>query len=215
MAVKSFTLLFYLQWIPRKHTRREREWETSSTLHLKWFPSTSSLVRSLFLSPPHGLTHPKTQRELQGKVKKTTQPSSVSDPPTDLIAIASFRPTHQSRCYQTHVTDLPFSLYPCQANHRKTSYPPWPSRLRLAILPPPPLDQTQSPLSLPSSLNLTRFDEFFGLVWYYIFVWKLRKCEHQVENVFSMVFSRTQPNTKKYFSKYFLKCHQIPENIFS
>ena len=34
------------------------------------------------------------------------------------------------------------------------------------------------------------------------------------ENVFSIVFSRTQPNTKKYFSKYFLKCHQTPENIF-
>ena len=42
----------------------------------------------------------------------------------------------------------------------------------------------------------------------------VRKCEQQVENVFSIVFSRTQPNTKKYFSKYFLKCHQTPENIF-
>ena len=42
----------------------------------------------------------------------------------------------------------------------------------------------------------------------------MRKCEQQVENVFSIVFSRTQPNTKKYFSKYFLKCHQTPENIF-
>ena len=42
----------------------------------------------------------------------------------------------------------------------------------------------------------------------------MRKCEQQVENVFSIVFSRTQPNTKKYFSKYFLKYHQTPENIF-
>ena len=39
------------------------------------------------------------------------------------------------------------------------------------------------------------------------------KCEHQVENMFSIEFSRTQPNTKKYFSKYVLKCHQTPENI--
>ena len=49
--------------------------------------------------------------------------------------------------------------------------------------------------------------------WYYIFVWKLRKCEQQVENMFSMVFSRTQPNTRKYFSKHFLKCNQTRENI--
>ena len=34
------------------------------------------------------------------------------------------------------------------------------------------------------------------------------------ENVFSMVFSRTQPNTRKYFSKHFLKCNQTHENIF-
>ena len=81
----------------------------------------------------------------------------------------------------------PFSLYPCWANHRKMSNLPWPSCFHRTILPPLPLDRTQSPLSLPSSLNLTRFDEFFlfGFVsflsiekWYYIFVWKLRKCEH-------------------------------------
>ena len=83
--------------------------------------------------------------------------------------------------------------------------------------------RTQSPLSVPSSLNLTRFDDFFflGFVcvsvlrneWYYIFVWQPRKCEQQVENVFSMVFSRIQPNTRKYFLKYFLKCNQTHENI--
>ena len=93
-------------------------------------------------------------------------------------------------------------------------------RLRRAISP---LDRTQSPLSLPS-LNLTGFDEFFffwvlflwGLwteKWYYIFVWKLRKCEQQVENVFSIVFSRTQQNTRKYFPKHFLECNQTLENI--
>ena len=50
--------------------------------------------------------------------------------------------------------------------------------------------------------------------WYYIFVWQPRKCEQQVENVFSMVFSRIQPNIRKYFSKHFLKCNQTHENIF-
>ena len=93
---------------------------------------------------------------------------------------------------------------------------------------PPPCDLaprwTQSPLSLPSSLNLTGFDDFFflGFVcvfvlrneWYYIFVWQPRKCEQQVENVFFMEFSRTQPNIRKYFSKHFLKCNQTHENIF-
>ena len=42
----------------------------------------------------------------------------------------------------------------------------------------------------------------------------VRKCEQQVENVFSMVFSRTQPNIRKYFPKHFLKCNQTHENIF-
>ena len=78
-------------------------------------------------------------------------------------------------------------------------------------------DRSTAHFSLPSSLNLTGFDEFFFWVlfllcfcieeWYYIFVWQLRKCDQQAENVFSMVFSRTQPNTRKYFSKHFLKCN--------
>ena len=42
----------------------------------------------------------------------------------------------------------------------------------------------------------------------------VRKCEQEVENVFSMVFSRTQPNIRKYFLKHFLKCNQTHENIF-
>ena len=69
--------------------------------------------------------------------------------------------------------------------------------------------------------EVSGFDDFFlGFVcvlrneWYYIFVWQPRKCEQQVENVFSMVFSRIQPNTRKYFLKYFLKCNQTHENIF-
>ena len=42
----------------------------------------------------------------------------------------------------------------------------------------------------------------------------LRKCEQEVENVFSMVFSTTQPNIRKYFSQYFPKYNQTLENIF-
>ena len=33
----------------------------------------------------------------------------------------------------------------------------------------------------------------------------VKKYEQQVENVFFMVFSRTQPNIRKYFPKHFLK----------
>ena len=109
LSIKLFTLLFYLQWISRKHTRRERVRESSSTLHLKWFPSTSLPVRSPSSSPSRELTHPKTEREQEGKVKKTAQPSPVSDPPTDLVAVASFRPTHRSCRYQTHLPISPLS----------------------------------------------------------------------------------------------------------
>ena len=177
----------------------------------RWSRKLSLLSSSLFPSdqpkPRSYQTHPRSLI-----YKPISSSSPPLDPPTDLTAI---RP--MSSIY-------PFSLYPCRANHHKTSDQPWPSRLHRAILPPPPLDRTQLPLPLPSSLNLIGFDEFFGLVlfllclsiekWYYIFVWKLRKCGHQVEYVFSIVFSRTQPNTKKYFSKYFLICHQTFENIF-
>ena len=49
----------------------------------------------------------------------------------------------------------------------------------------------------------------------------MRKCEQQVKNVFFMVFSRIQPNIRKYFPKIFLKCNQthetfsFPENSIS
>ena len=96
----------------------------------------------------------------------------------------------------------------------------------------------------PSLRNLMNFFFFFGfvsfvflydLIWWIFFSkfcffcvsilrndiiylfdsWEnVRKCVQQVENVFSMVFSRTQPNTRKYFSKHFLKCNQTLENIF-
>ena len=68
--------------------------------------------------------------------------------------------------------------------------------------------------------NVTGFDDFFFWVLFVFLYWgmndiiysfgsreNVRKCEQQVENVFSMVFSRTQPNTRKYFSKHFLKCN--------
>ena len=46
------------------------------------------------------------------------------------------------------------------------------------------------------------------------FVWKLRKCEEQEKNVFYILFSATQPNTRKYFPNHFLECNQTLVNIF-
>ena len=101
---------------------------------------------------------------------------------------------------------------------------------------------TPTPLDLASATWCDEF--FFGFCFFCVSVWpdlmnffsrfcffcvsvlrndiiylfgkweNVRKYEQQVENVFSMVFSRTQPNTRKYFSKHFLKCNQTLENIF-
>ena len=53
--------------------------------------------------------------------------------------------------------------------------------------------------------------------WHYVFVWELRKCEKMwatSKKCVSMVFSRIQPNIRKYCPKIFLKCNQTHENIF-
>lgn len=42
-----------------------------------------------------------------------------------------------------------------------------------------------------------------------VFVWKLKKCDKLVENVFSRAFSRTKPNPLKYFPNQFLGCKQL------
>ena len=67
------------------------------------------------------------------------------------------------------------------------------------------------------------FDEFDRVYIYllrngiiYLFgSWEnVRKCKKQEENVFSILFSATQPNTRKYFPKHFSECNQTLENIF-
>ena len=84
-----------------------------------------------------------------------------------------------------------------------------------------------APIALRSQLrncwvlmNLTGFDEFFLVgfcfcvyllrndIIYLFGSWEnVRKCEEQEENVFSILFSTTQPNTRKYFPKHFLECN--------
>ena len=104
-----------------------------------------------------------------------------------------------------------------QSQHRVA----W-SRLHLRRAISPLIEPSRLSLFLLLSIWSDLMIFFLGFVcvfllrneWYYIFVWQLRKCEQQVENMFSMVFSRTQPNTRKYFSKHFLKCNQTLENNF-
>ena len=117
-----------------------------------------------------------------------------------------------------------FSLYSCRANHRKTSDPPWPSHLHRAILSLPPLNRTQLLLSLPSSLNLTRFYEFFlfGFIFFVFIYWEMilyicleaekmwatsRKC------VFYNIFKNTTKH-KKIFFKVFFKMPPITWKYF-
>ena len=108
--------------------------------------------------------------------------------------------------------------YRSQSQHRAAR-----SRLRLHRAISPLVEPSRLSLFLLLSIWLDLMIFFFlGFVcvsvlrneWYYIFVWQPRKCEQQVENVFFMEFSRTQPNIRKYFSKHFLKCNQTHENIF-
>ena len=104
-----------------------------------------------------------------------------------------------------------------RANHRKTSNPSWPSHLCCTVLPLPPLDQTQSPLSLPSSLNLTIFDEFFllGLVYFLFIYWEMilctcleaEKCEKlwatSIQCVFYSIFKNITKHKKIFFKVFF------------
>ena len=58
------------------------------------------------------------------------------------------------------------------------------------------------------------FEEWMILYIHLVIEKMWENMSKQVENVFSMVFSRTQPNIRKYFPKHFLKCNQTHENIF-
>ena len=83
---------------------------------------------------------------------------------------------------------------------------------------------TKSPINWSLSLSQLVLWWFFYLFlflcvyifWFsvIIFFWILGKCEKHDKNVFSRAFWGIQPNTIKYFLKYFLECYQTPENVF-
>ena len=97
--------------------------------------------------------------------------------------------------------------------------------LRRAISPLPPLRDLASRSNPVASLS-SFFSQFDRIWWIFCLgfvslfskdiIYSFGSWENvrkKIENVFSIVFSRTQLDTKKYFSKYFLKCHQTLENI--
>ena len=74
---------------------------------------------------------------------------------------------------------------------------------------------TNPPLRRMGFLSLRSHHWWISFGWVLFGSWEnVKKCEHQVENVFSLLFSRIQPNTRKYFPKNFLECNQTLENIF-
>ena len=181
-----------------------------------------------------GPSFKRAERERESKDRPSSNPTATDRAP---VRRPTPRRSHQSRRSQhcADRTDLvdhstaPIKQRSTPTPHDLTFVVRSRLRLRRAILP---LDRTQSPLSLSSFFS--QFDRiwwiffffFFGFCFFwvcglrnyiiYLFgSWEnVRKCEQQVENVFSIVFSRTQPNTRKYFPKHFLKCNQTLENIF-
>ena len=69
------------------------------------------------------------------------------------------------------------------------------------------------PTTLTNGFSFTQIAPLMNFFWLG-FVWKLRKCEEQEKNVFSILSSATQPNTRKYFPMHFLECNQTLVNIF-
>ena len=105
---------------------------------------------------------------------------------------------------------------PTRSDHRRL-HPLWFSLSRSLF---PSISRSFFPLSLSLWINDVFVLIFVSCVVYIfwfceiIFIWILRKCEKQYKNGLSRAFSAKQPNTRKYFPKYFLECNQTLVNIF-
>ena len=99
-----------------------------------------------------------------------------------------------------------------------------PISLFLDLVPPSSVD---TELSLTLSSFFSQLDRIWWifLVGFCFCVYLLRNgiiylfgswenVRNKKKNVFSILFSATQPNTRKYFPKHFLECNQTLENIF-
>ena len=169
-----------------------------------------------------GLTHANTEREREREIANPKNPRS-----------SHHRRDRQTRDRRTQKTK------DCQTWDRRTANP----RIASRTAPIAPTSHTANPqIASHTSVIAPQFDRiwwffFFGFVsfvswtekWYYIFVWKMRKCEKiwatsrkcvfysifknttKYQKIFFKAFFEMQPNTWKYFP--FLKIAYFPENI--
>ena len=180
----------------------------------------------------HFRTHAQRQREREREEEERAQSSNrapVRQP-------QQRTPQTELQSNDPHFTDL-IDRSIASIKQRST---PTPLDLTSATWSHLCIHRTISPLSLPFSLNLTEFDEFFPWIlfllcfcieeWYYIFVWQLRKCEKmcatsrkcvfygifknttKYQKIFFKTFFEMQPNTWKYF--YFPKIAFLENKYF-
>ena len=180
----------------------------------------------------HFRTHAQREREIAPRPRHEPRAQSLStsypstspmNPEPRAIRLHTLRLRHlTSTSNRTQIAPFDFAGEPRAQITHSTS-----SRLHSRIAPRRHQSHRSQLRNGWVLMNLTRFDEFFlvgfcfcvyllknGII--YLFgSWKnVRKCEEQEENVFSILFSATQPNTRKYFPKHFLECNQTLENIF-
>ena len=213
--------------VRERERERERKSKTDPQKHQRVAPSTSEIAPIVTAgsssAPPSRSSPPKTD------LPKT---DLVLDPPkTELVCRAMPKAPASS--------SPPSFLVQTQPETQKPRNPENPFLKPTTTNPPlrrthsskpflkPPTGRCQS-LSLSLKVPLSRFFAFlifFVLIfvslivyifWFsvIIYVWILRKYEKHDKNGFSRAFSGTQPNTRKYFPKHFLKCNQTLEKIF-
>ena len=214
LGVNWFPFLFYLQIQFSGNREREREraeWE--------WDRGRRERERAHPSGQPSSGQRDRTQKEIEPRLCRRRSTSSFNFTLRLRRSTSSFNVAVRLRLHadrdRSRSTDSSSPI----ANPDSSS--------TIAIVLDP---KTDRPPSLPSSLNLTGIWFFFfpGFYlcfwiegWNYIFVWQVRKCEKMYflcDFDFccrrKIAFSSIQPNTRKYFSQYFLKCIQTLKNIF-
>ena len=197
-----YTFIFTSNHFRTHPTRKEREREKKETSSL------DPPITPIHLIHPHRSKHQwvapcPLARSRHEPTHLVHRRDRTTNPPTD-------RPTSSTSeiAPRTHEPINPPSEWPApRSTHHLQIDPPRPS-----------VSHTYELISLcPFRLVILIFVSCVVYIFWFsviIFVWILRKCEKHDKNRFSRAFLATQPNTRKYFPKYFLECNQTLENIF-
>ena len=164
---------FHFKPFPNSHAKRERDRTQREIEPRVQSPSTSHPSTLLF------------DREIESNPDRTERDRRWTQSPS----ISSFDREIASHRERSSVNPEPRSRLRLRRDRTPRSHRDGTDRIEIAI---------------EKWLGFDEFDRiwwiFFGWVlflclsiekWYYIFVWKLRKCEEQEENVFSILFSAT------------------------